>query len=114
MINLKSITIIAAAAVFMIACNSNQKDGKTDSLSSDSAVVDSAGNSMRTGNGTGTGTGSASGSGTGTSGTGTGPGVNSESTASPRDVPNGTGTESKKIDTGVKKGKWPTQGNPMN
>jgi hypothetical protein len=29
------------------------------------------------------------------------------------DVPTGTGTDSAKVDTGVKKGKWPTQGRPF-
>ena len=28
-------------------------------------------------------------------------------------VPNGTGTEPKKQDTGTKRGKWPTQGDPF-
>ena len=117
MMNFKSLVIIAITGACAAGCSSGQQKDKADTLSSDSTVADSGLNKMRTGNGTGTGPGSSSGSGTGTPGTGTGPGINSEAGSEtgsrPKDVPNGTGTDPKKPDTGIKKGKWPTQGKPM-
>ena len=111
----KSVTMIIIAALFTVGCSSGEHDSKADQHTSDSTGTDTAAlNTMRTGNGPGTGTGSSSGTNTGTPGTGTGPGVNSDTGSLIGDVPNGTGTVTKKADTGVKKGKWPTQGDPMN
>jgi hypothetical protein len=121
MMNLKVITFTVLVSTFALGCNSDVKNEDTDhnTHASDSSKNNAGNlNKMRTGTGPGTGTGSASGSGTGTPGTGTGPGINSEAGSEtgsrPKDIPNGTGTEPKKIDTGVKRGKWPTQGDPYN
>lgn len=84
--NFRSLAKITAIAICLAACNSEDKNGKIGTQASDSIGADSN-NVDSTAPGTGGGM--------------------------PRDIPNGTGTDAKKPDTGIKKGKWPSQGNPM-
>jgi hypothetical protein len=115
----KAITFALLVSTVALGCSSDhQKDGEHADSTVASAHDTKELNEMRTGTGPGTGTGSASGTNTGTPGTGTGPGIHSEEehgvSSADRNLPSGYGTEPKKADTGVKRGKWPTQGEPFN
>lgn len=115
--NLKAITFALFVSTVALGCSSgHQQDEMKDTTAASKSDTKDL-NEMRTGNGPGTGTGSASGTETGTPGTGTGPGINSKPEegvgSADRIIPTGTGTEAKKPDSGIRKGKWPTQGDPF-
>jgi hypothetical protein len=120
--NFKAIAYAALISTVALGCSSDHQ--KEDDHSKSDTTMPSEHdtkelNEMRTGTGPGTGTGSASGTNTGTPGTGTGPGIHSEEekglSSADRNLPSGTGTETvtQKPTTEVKRGKWPTQGDPF-
>jgi len=83
--NFRSFAMIAITTACLMACGSGEQTDKVGELPSDSTEADSTNvDSMATGTAGGM----------------------------PRDIPNGTGTDSIKPDS-TKKGKWPTQGNPI-
>lgn len=104
-------------SIAALGCSSDHKTEASADSTASKEGTDKHLNEMRTGTGPGTGTGSASGTETGTPGTGTGPGITSKPeegvSGGDRMIATGTGTDPKKPDTGVKKGKWPTQGDPF-
>jgi len=99
-----------------LSCNSGNQKPTTDK---DEHSADSSNSSREKLNEAGAdydrkiGKGSVSDTTTATPGTEAGKGVNSEGNSNNRPIATGTGTEPKKIDTGVKRGKWPTQGDPF-
>ena len=85
--NFSYFTISAIIAICMTACGADENDYKTGDRSSDSTAVDST-NIDSIGNSTAGGM--------------------------PRDIPNGTGTDSAKKDSTATERKWPSQSqNPM-
>jgi hypothetical protein len=98
MMNLKFLTTTVLAAAFAISCSSGPKkeDNTAETAEPTGADYKTEGSNHAAKD---------------TSGVSKNEGLNNG--AESHTIPNGTGTEPKKIDTGEKRGKWPTQGDPF-